>query len=209
MGHNVKMNPSAADRIFSILNREGVIRPRDLDAYDIPRRYLSRLYQQGLLIRSARGLYTAANAELSAQQTIVEVSKRIPKATVCLLSALSVHEMTTQSPYEVWVAIDYKARLPQVRDLPVRVVRFSGDALNSGVEYRVIDGVKVPVYNTAKTVADCFKYRNKIGLDVAIEALKEGWSSKKFNMEDIWKYARICRVQKVMQPYLETIQHER
>jgi len=137
------------------------------------------------------------------------VSKRIPKATVCLLSALSVHEMTTQSPYEVWVAIDYKARLPQVRDLPVRVVRFSGDALNSGVEYRVIDGVKVPVYNTAKTVADCFKYRNKIGLDVAIEALKEGWSSKKFNMEDIWKYARICRVQKVMQPYLETIQHER
>jgi len=109
----------------------------------------------------------------------------------------------------VWVAIDYKARLPQVRDLPVHVVRFSGDALHCGIEQRVIDGVNVPVYNTAKTISDCFKYRNKIGLDVAIEALKEGWGSKKFNMEDVWKYARICRVQKVMQPYLETILHER
>ncbi|TLS78287.1 hypothetical protein FE236_00565 [Mariprofundus erugo] len=199
------MNRSVAERIFDLLNQEGVIRPRDLDAHDIPRRYLSRLYQQGLLIRSARGIYTAAHANLSEQQTIVEVSKRIPKGTVCLLSALAMHEITTQSPYEVWLAIDNKARLPQVKELPVQIVRFSGDALKRGIEERVIDGVAVPVYNPAKTIADCFKYRNKIGLDVAIEALKGGWKAKKFTMQEIRKYAGICRVQNVMHPYLESL----
>ena len=194
-----------AERILTLLKQEGVLRPRDLDAYRIPRRYLSRLHQRGLLNRSARGLYTAAHAELSEKQTIVEVSKRIPKGTICLLSALSIHGITTQSPLEVWIAIDRKAWLPQVKDLPVRIVRFSGAALSSGIEHHMIDGVNVPVYNLAKTIADCFKYRNKIGLDVAMEALKEGWQDRKFNMNDIWKYARICRVQNVMQPYLESL----
>jgi len=205
MGQRNNLKQDTAARILGILKQEGVLRPRDLDAYNIPRRYLSRLHQRGLLVRSVRGIYTAANAELSEKQTIVEVSKRIPKGTVCLLSALSIHEITTQSPFEVWIAIDLKARLPQVKDLPVRIVRFSGAALTSGVEQHVIDGVKVPVYNPAKTIVDCFKYRNKIGLDVAIEALKEGWQDKKFNMNDIWKYSRICRVQNVMQPYLESL----
>lgn len=205
MGQRNNLKQDTAARILGILKQEGVLRPRDLDAYKIPRRYLSRLYQRGLLVRSVRGIYTAANAELSEKQTIVEVSKRIPKGAVCLLSALSIHEITTQSPFEVWIAIDLKARLPQVKELPVRIVRFSGAALTSGVEQHVIDGVKVPVYNPAKTIVDCFKYRNKIGLDVAIEALKEGWQDKKFNMNDIWKYSRICRVQNVMQPYLESL----
>jgi len=205
MGHRSNSKQDTAKQILSLLKKKGVLRPRDLDAYQIPRRYLSRLYQRGLLERSARGLYTAAHAELSEKQTIVEASKRIPKGAVCLLSALSVHEMTTQSPYEVWLAIDRKGWLPQVKDLPVHIVRFSGEALTSGIEFHVIDGVKVPVYNPAKTVADCFKYRNKIGLDVAIEALKEGWRDKKFSMNDIWKYSKVCRVQNVMKPYLETL----
>jgi len=205
MGQRNNLKQDTAARILGILKQEGVLRPRDLDAYKIPRRYLSRLHQRGLLERSARGLYTAANAELSEKQTIVEVSKRIPKGTVCLLSALSFHGITTQSPFEVWIAIDRKARLPRVKDLPVRIVRFSGEALTSGVEQHVIDGVKVPVYNPAKTIADCFKYRNKIGLDVAIEALKEGWQGKRFTMNDIWEYSRICRVQNVMRPYLESL----
>jgi len=205
MGQRNNLKQDTAARILGIIKQEGVLRPRDLDAYNIPRRYLSRLYQRGLLVRSVRGIYTAANAELSEKQTIVEVSKRIPKGAVCLLSALSIHEITTQSPFEVWIAIDLKARLPQVKDLPVRIVRFSGAALTSGVEQHVIDGVKVPVYNPAKTIVDCFKYRNKIGLDVAMEALKEGWQGKRFTMNDIWKYSRICRVQNVMQPYLESI----
>jgi len=205
MGQRNNLKQDTAARILGILKQEGVLRPRDLDAYNIPRRYLSRLHQRGLLVRSVRGIYTAANAELSEKQTIVEVSKRIPKGAVCLLSALSIHEITTQSPFEVWIAIDPKARLPQVKDLPVRIVRFSGAALTSGVEQHVIDGVKVPIYNAAKTIVDCFKYRNKIGLDVAIEALKEGWQDKKFNMNEIWKYSRICRVRNVMQPYMESL----
>lgn len=205
MGQVDNIKQGTAEQILALLKQRGVLRPRDLDAYQIPRRYLSRLHQRGLLERSARGLYTAAHAELSEKQTIVEVSKRIPKGTVCLLSALSIHEITTQSPFEIWLAIDRKGWLPQVKDLPIRIVRFSGEALTSGVEHHVIDGVTVPVYNPAKTIADCFKYRNKIGLDISIEALKEGWRDKKFNMDDIWKYSQICRVQNVMQPYLASL----
>jgi predicted transcriptional regulator of viral defense system len=196
---------SATEQIFALLKKEGVLRPRDLEKHQIPRQYLSLLYRRGLLERTARGLYIAAHAELSEKQTIAEVSKRIPKGRICLLSALVVHEITTQSPFEVWIAIDKKARLPQVKDLPVRIVRFSGVALDEGFDYRNIDGVKVPVYNAAKTVADCFKYRNKIGLDVAIEALKDGWREKKFTMSELSKYAEVCRVKKVMQPYLESL----
>jgi len=195
----------AAELILAILKQEGVLRPRDLDAYQIPRRYLSRLYQQGVLERSSRGIYIAAGAEPSERQSIVEISKRIPSGVICLLSALSIHGLTTQSPFDVWVAIDPKARRPQLNDLPVRIARFSSDALTDGIEHHQIDGVKVPVYSPAKTVADCFKYRNKIGLDIAIEALKGGWQGKRFKIDELWHYARICRVQKVMQPYLETI----
>ena len=205
MGQEMKAKGNAVMRIFALLQQEGVLRPCDLDAHHIPRRYLSRLYQRGLLQRTARGIYIAAHAELSEKQTMVEVSKRIPKGTICLLSALVIHEVTTQSPFEVWVAIDRKARLPKIKDLPVRIVRFSGDALTSGIAYHNIDGVKVPVYNAAKTIVDCFKYRNKIGLDVAIEALKDGWKDKKFTMHDIQQYAEICRVKNVMQPYLESL----
>jgi len=205
MGQQDYVMKDTAEQILAILRQEGVLRPRDLDAYQIPRRYLSRLYQRGLLERSSRGIYTAAHAELSEQQTIIEVSKRIPKGVICLLSALSIHGITTQSPFEVWIAIDSKARRPQLSDLPVRIVRFSGDALKDGVAFHVIDGGKVPVYSPAKTIADCFKYRNKVGLDVAIEALKEGWQDKRFTMDDIWSYAGICRVQNVMKPYLESL----
>ncbi|OIP98984.1 MAG: transcriptional regulator [Zetaproteobacteria bacterium CG2_30_46_52] len=204
MGH-LKSSQAATDRILSLLKVRGVIRPRDLDAYGIPRRYLSRLYERGILLRSSRGIYMAVDAELSEKQTIVEVCKRIPKGTVCLLSALGMHELTTQAPYEVWLAIDRKDWLPQVKDLPVRIVRFSGDALKSGIEHHTIDGFSIPVYNPAKTVVDCFKYRNKIGLDVAIEALKDGWKVNRFTMNEIQKYADICRVHNVMKPYLETL----
>jgi len=198
-------NKNTTEQIIAILQQNSVLRPRDLDAHKIPRRYLNRLYHRGLLVRSARGIYIAANAELSEKQTIVEVSKRVPKGIICLLSALSIHEMTTQFPFEVWLAIDRKGWLPKVKDLPIKTVRFSGDALAIGIDYHIIDGVKVPVYNPAKTIADCFKYRNKIGIDIAIEALKEGWKDKKFNMNDMWKYSKICRVQNVMKPYLESL----
>jgi len=205
MGHNDNISKGSAEQILAILKQEGVLRPRDLDAYHIPRRYLSRLYQKGLLERSSRGLYIAADTGLSEWQSVVEVSKRIPRGVICLLSALSIHGLTTQAPFQVWLAIDPRARRPRLHDLPVRIARFSGEALTDGIEYHNIDGVKVPVYSPAKTVADCFKYRNKIGLDVALEALKYGWQGKRFKMDELWCYACICRVQNVMQPYLETI----
>jgi predicted transcriptional regulator of viral defense system len=124
---------------------------------------------------------------------------------VCLLSALQFHGLTTQSPFEVWVAIANKARAPKMEYPPLRIVRFSGAALTEGVEKHRVDGVTVRVTSVAKTVADCFKYRNKIGLDVALEALREAWNAKRVSIDDLWHYAQVCRVANVMRPYLEAL----
>lgn len=136
---------------------------------------------------------------------MVEVSKLAPKAVVTLLSALNFHKMTAQNPYEIWLAIDRKDWRPVISYPPVRYVTMSGDALHEGVEKHNIDGVLVQVYCPAKTVVDCFKYRNKVGLDVALEALRDGWSAQKFTMDELLKYAKICRMKMVMQPYLESL----
>jgi len=129
----------------------------------------------------------------------------VPQAIICLLSALRFHGIGTQSPHEVWIALDRKARKPRLAGLPVRVVRFSGAALGAGVESRLISERKVRITSPARTVADCFKYRNKIGLDVALEALREAWRSKRVTADELWRYAKICRVANVMRPYLETL----
>jgi len=142
---------------------------------------------------------------VSEHRSLAEACKRIPNGVICLLSALRFHELTTQSPLEVWLAIGEKAWRPRVEYPPLRIVRFASAALSAGVEEHRIDGVSVPVFIPAKTVADCFKYRNKIGLDVAIEALRECWRSKRCTMDDLWQYAKICRVQNVMRPYLESL----
>ena len=128
----------------------------------------------------------------------------MPSGVVCLLSALRFHELTTQTPYQVWVALDRKSRKPRV-DLPVRIVRFSGEVLNQGYDVQRIEQVPVKIYSPAKTVADCFRYRNKIGLDVAIEALKDVLRERKASVDDLWRYAKICRVANVMRPYLEAV----
>ena len=124
---------------------------------------------------------------------------------ICLLSALRFHGLTTQNPAEVWLAIDRKARAPREPELPLRIVRFSGAARTAGVETHRIDGVAVPVYGVAKTVADCFKYRRKIGTDVALEALRDCWRSGSCSMDELWRYAAVCRVTNVMRPYLESV----
>ena len=141
----------------------------------------------------------------SEHTTLAEVASKHPNTLVCLLSALQFHGLTTQSPFEVWVAIANKARAPKMDYPPLRVVRFSGDALTEGVEKHVVDGVTVQVTSVAKTVADCFKYRNKIGLDVALEALREAWNAKRVKMDDLWHCAQVCRVANVMRPYLEAL----
>lgn len=193
------------DRILRIARESGIIRPRDLGADRLPRESLRRLVRSGLLVRAGRGLYVRADAEVTENHSLAQAAKRVPAGVICLLSSLQFHELTTQAPFEIWIAIDVKARLPRVDTPPLRVVRFSGEALQSGVERHRIEGTPARIYCPAKTVADCFKYRNKVGLDVALEALRECWSKRRCTMDDLWKYARICRVANVMRPYLESL----
>ncbi|MDB4534742.1 type IV toxin-antitoxin system AbiEi family antitoxin domain-containing protein, partial [Vicingaceae bacterium] len=181
------------DKILSLLKKKGVLRPRELDSLGISRVYLNKLYSQGILDRPSRGLYTLPSGSTDENQTVIEACKLIPHGTICLLSALRFHDLTTQSPFEIWMAIDVKARHPKIDYPPVRMVRFSGKALTFGVQKQRINGVIVPVYSPAKTVADCFKYRNKIGLDVAIEALRDCRKQKKATNDEIWKAAKVCR----------------
>jgi predicted transcriptional regulator of viral defense system len=190
-------------QILEIVAEAGVLRPRDLDAHGIPRIYLGRLCERGLLDRVGRGLYVLPDADVSEHHTLAEAGKRVPHGVVCLLSALRFHGLTTQSPSEVWLAIESKAWRPQVDHPPLRFVRFSERTLEAGVEEHSIEGVLVRIYNPAKTVADCFKYRNKIGLDVALEALRDCRRLRKCSNDELWHYAKICRVANVMRPYME------
>lgn len=199
------MEPSQREHLLTLVREAGVFRSRDLAQHGIAREQLRRLHRQGALERVARGLYVLPDGEITEQRSLAEVSKRVDHGIVCLLSALRFHHLTTQSPSEVWLAIDPRARHPRVPDLPLRIVRFSGPALREGVEEHVIDGVPIRVYNPAKTVADCFKFRNKIGLDVALEALRDCWRQRRATMDDLWRFAQICRVAEVMRPYLESL----
>ena len=199
------MEKERIKQVVEIAKKLGVLRPRDLDGYGIPRMYLSRLHDRNLLHRVGRGLYVVADLEATEHHTLAEACKRVPHGVLCLLSALQYHGLTTQSPFEVWMAIERKARLPIVTRPVMRFVRFSGRALTEGIEEKQIEGVAVKVYNPAKTVVDCFKYRNKIGLDVAMEALRDCFRTRKCTMDELSYYAQVCRVEKVMKPYLEAI----
>lgn len=192
-------------QILGIVKRLGVLRPRDLDEYGISRAYLSRLHKRRLLQRVGHGLYILADANVTEHHTFAEACKRVPHGVVCLVSSLRFHDLTTQAPFEVWMAIDEKAWLPQVRYPAMKFVRFSGSALHNGIEEHKVEGVQVRVYNPAKTVADCFKYRNKIGIDIAIEALRDCRRQRKCTVDQLWHYGNICRVTQVMKPYLEAI----
>lgn len=196
---------NTSQQILDIAHARGIIRSRDLAALGLPRVALTRLVRQGLLTRVNRGLYTLPDRPMSAHGSLSEVASKYPQGIVCLLSALRVHELTTQSPFEVWLAIPNKARVPKMDYPPLRIVRFSGQALTEGIEEHVIDRVTVRVSNVARTVVDCFKFRNKIGLDVALEALREAWDNKRVSMDDLWRYAALFRVANVMRPYMESL----
>ena len=196
---------SRIERVLELVKKAGVLRPRDLDPDGIPREYLIRLYRQGILERPSRGLYVLADAEPGEHQTLAEACKRIPHGRVCLLSALRFHDLTTQAPFEIWMAIDVKARHPKIDYPPIRIVRFSGNALTFAAVEHQVEQVAVKVYTPAKTVADCFKYRNKIGLDVALEALRDAWKQRRATMDELLEAAKVCRVAHVMRPYLESL----
>lgn len=196
---------SKRQQVIDFAKQQAVVRPRDLVAKGLPKDYLNQLAQQGVLEKIGRGMYQWTGREMSSHQSLIEVAKLAPKGVISLLSALRFHELTTQNPFEVWLAIDRKARRPKIEYPPVRFVTMSQEGLSQGVELHQLGGVEVKVFCAAKTVADCFKYRNKFGLDVALEALKEGWKARKITMDELLKYAKVCRVANVMQPYMETL----
>jgi predicted transcriptional regulator of viral defense system len=196
---------SKSNQILNIVRKAGILRPRDLAARSIPRTYLKRLEQRGLLAKETRGLYKLPDAEVTENHSLAEACKRVPRGVVCLLSALQFHRLTTQAPSEVWLALERRARAPRERGQPLRLVRRSGRALTEGIEDHRIEGVAVKVYKPAKTVADCFKYRNKIGLDVALEALRDYRQKHRSGMDELWRFAKVCRVERVMRPYLEAL----
>jgi predicted transcriptional regulator of viral defense system len=186
------------------LAAKGPIRTRDLDAAGIPRAYLRRLSERGLLEQVDRGIYRLADAELNELSSLAEVSKRVPHAIVSLLSALQVHELTSEVPHAIWVLIDRNARMPKLAYPKLEVVRASGAARSHGVETRVVDGVKVKITTPAKTVADCFRFRRHVGLEVAIDALK-AYLRKRGNINALIAAARADRIYTVMRPYIETL----
>ncbi|VTU46209.1 hypothetical protein SRS16P2_00544 (plasmid) [Variovorax sp. SRS16] len=190
---------------LALAERQPLLRARDLAEHGVATMVLSRLVSAGKLERVARGIYSLPGRALSEHRSLAEVALRVPRGVVCLLSALRVHDIGTQAPFEVWMAIPHHSPTPRLDQPALRVVRMSGAALTEGIEPVVIDGVNVAVFNAAKTVADCFKYRNKIGLDVALEALRDGWSQRKLTMDALWHYATADRVANVMRPYLESI----
>jgi len=197
---------SPAQQVIRRLARQkGLVRLRDAKARGIHPEYLRRLASKGELNRVGRGLYALPNAEITEYHSLAEVAARVPQGVVCLLTALRFHGLGSQNPKKVWLAIDRKAALPRLKYPPVRIVRFAKPALTQGIEERRLEGVLVRLTVPARTVVDCFKYRNKIGLDVALEALRAHRRRKDFKLDDMWKYATLQRVARVMKPYLEAL----
>lgn len=191
-----------ATQVLRIAAERGLVRSCDVTAAGIPRATLMRLVRAGRLKQIARGLYALPDQPLSGQHSLAEVAARSSRGVFCLLTALHFHHVTTRSPREIWLAVPNKARAPRGDHPPLQVVRFSGAALAEGVEHYVVDGVTIRVYSVAKTVADCFKFRSRVGLDLARRALRESRRRKLATLDDLWRYAQVCRVTEVMRPYL-------
>lgn len=192
-------------QVLALARKQKILRLKEVTAQGLHPEHLRRLHQKGLLVRSHRGVYRLARGKFSEKLTLAETSKRVPNGVVCLLSALLLHEIGTQMPSEVWMAIKRRAPLPHGLRTGLRIVSISESSFAAGIEEQEIDGVRVKVYSPAKTIADCFKFRNKVGLEVALEALREAWRKRKVTMADLDCYAKINRVRKVMRPYLEML----
>lgn len=198
-----KIPPS--EKAYKVLKRLGIARSRDLERAEVSRTQLRRLVKEGLVERVGRGLYGLPGAARTERHHLAEVARRVPGGVICLLSALRFHGLTTQNPSEVWMAIDRRAWRPRVEHPPLRLVRLSGPALREGVEKHNVGGVTVRVFSAAKTVADCFKFRNKIGGDVAVEALRDYRRLHPKHLDAVWRFAEINRVTRVIIPYLEAV----
>jgi predicted transcriptional regulator of viral defense system len=194
-----------AETVLQLVRKKGWLRAGDLGSAGIPRVVLTRMTASGQLERAARGLYRLPDASSSEHEGLVTVARKVPQAAICLLSALQFHGLTTQLPWEVWVAMPRGSHVPRLDHPPIKMVQFTGEAYTHGIEIHERDGVKLQVYGVAKTVADCFKHRKKIGVDVALEALKDALSQRRVSFGDLWRSAKVCRVANVMRPYMEAV----
>ncbi len=199
------MATAPQEKALEVVRKTGLTRPRDLSAAGIPTWVLYSLLKAGAVRHVGRGLYVTPEYAPTANYSYAEALKQVPKGILCLLSAIRFHELTVQNPREVWIAIPRTAWRPKSLGVALRIFRFSGDALTVGVEVHWVDGVPIRVTSVARTIADCFKYRNKIGFDVALEALHDGWRNKRFTMDEFWRYAKLDRVTNIVMPYLETL----
>jgi predicted transcriptional regulator of viral defense system len=204
------MNPQTkvvpTQRILDLARQKGMLRPADLQGIGAARVVLTRMTASGQLEKVGRGLYRLPGANASEHETLTAVATKVPQAVFCLLTALQFHGLTTQLPRQVWIAMPRGSHVPRLDYPPVKMVQFTGEAFSEGVEVFERDQVSLRIYGVAKTVADCFKHRNKIGLDVALEALRDARSQKKASADDLWHFAKICRVANVMRPYLEAVE---
>lgn len=200
------MSQDSDDRaIEAFREHAGLMQTRDALNLGIHPRTLYRLRDEGILVRVSRGIYRLASLSPLSQPDIAAVALRVPRAVICLTSALAYHDVTSEIPHEVQIALPRRTKTPRLDFPPIRVFWFSGPALTEGIEVVEIDGVDVRVYDLPKTVVDCFRFRNKIGLDVAVDALNEAIKRKGVRPAELLRYARLCRIESVLLPYLEAI----
>lgn len=200
------MSENAYDKaIETFRNHSGLLRTQQAIDEGIAPRTLYQMRETGAIIRESRGLYRLADTEPGEYYDLVQVALRIPKGVICLISALSFHELTTQIPHQVYVALPIDAEKPRLEYPPLRIFWLSQKAYSAGIENHEVDGKPVKIYGIEKTIADCFKFRNKIGLDVALEALRDYRKREDFNIGTLLHYARIDRVERIIKPYLEVI----
>ena len=192
-------------QILEFAQHRGMVRAADLRERGWSPQLLLRLHQTGQLQRISRGLYSLPNAEITEHHTLIEVCQRVPKGVLCLLTALQYHGLGTQMPHAVWLALPEGTQTPALAYPTLRIARLRGEAYSEGIQTVTEHGAPIRVYSVAKTVTDCFKFRNKIGIDVALEALKDAWHNQRATMAELRHFARINRVEKVMQPYLESV----
>ena len=197
--------PTQTQRVLELARQRGLLRSRDLQAVDAPRVMLTRMTASGQLEKVGRGLYRLPQTQMSEDESLAVIAIKVPQAVFCLLTALQFHGLTTQLPRQVWLAMPRGSHEPRIDYPPIRMVQYSGQSYSQGIEVFKRDQVPLRVYGVAKTVADCFKHRSAIGLDVALEALKEARAGQSASADDLWHFAKICRVANVMRPYLEAI----
>jgi len=193
------------DTVNRLLKQRKIVRTEELSSAGVHRETIHRMVKAGDIVKLARGLYSFPDYQPTENYSLIEAQKLVAKGVVCLLSALSYHGIGTQNPPEIWMAIPRKTRPPKIDNSPVKIVKFSGEGYQNGIEKHIIENNEIKIYNIPKTIADCFKFRNKLGIDVAIEALKDVMLNKRTTFDELLKYSEICRVRKIITPYMESL----